>query len=318
MVGAGLGVDDNDIRSHNSAQNSQIFLYDNLTDGNGCSETLSKLTKITSKLRVKAIRDAIEKDTPVTLPSKDFFSVLEEFMSGCKAEKADSLYLKLLTNPTTARLVQDSTDDSTRQQLLKKLSQTYSLDDYTLSHLDALLRYQSHYFVLSRLVKHELFVYKLVPEAFVLRLPEEERMSLAPENALDHTRAALSKVQDALEMCVDGCPVCLYTRYCESSVFLMRYVLSRRLVEHVYRIVRDKSLVDVARVPRDETLQTAIEALRSNDFAYIRAKSTELQQLLEIVFALQGQPVKDSRILINNISFDFMQEGYLAKLEVER
>jgi hypothetical protein len=312
-----LGVDDNDIRSHNSTKGNQIFVYDNLTDGNGCSETLSKLMKITSMVRVRAVRDAIERDTPVTLPSKDFYSVLEEFMSGCKAERADSLYLKLVKDPSMAKLVQASTNDSTRQQLLAQLSHRYSLDNYTLSHLDALLRYPSHHFVLSRIANEQLFVYKLVPEAFVLRLSAEDRIALTPED-VDHARAALSKVQDALEMCVDGCPVCLYTRYCESSIFLMRYVLSRRLVEHAYRIVRSRSLLDIGKAQRDQTFQKALDALQANDFVYLRANSTVLQQLLEAVFALLGQPVKDSKVVVHSLSFDFMQDEYAMKLEVER
>jgi hypothetical protein len=160
-------------------------------------------------------------------------------------------------------------------------------------------------------------VYKLVPEAFVLRLSAEDRIALTPEN-VDHARAALSKVQDALEMCVDGCPVCLYTRYCESSIFLMRYVLSRRLVEHAYRIVRNKSLLDIGKAQREETFQKSLDALQANDFVYLRANSTEVQQLLETVFALFGQQVKNSKIVVNNLSFDFMQDEYVMKLEVEK
>ena len=264
------------------------------------------------------MRDAIERDTPVTLPSKDFYSVLEEFMSGCKAERADSLYMKLLADPSTAKLIQASTDDSVRQHLLTTLSDRYFLDEYTLSHLDALLRYQSHYFVLSIIRSEELFIYKLIPEAFVLRMSAGERAQLSPDNPLDQTRTALGKVQDALEMCVDGCPVCLYTRFCESSIFLMRYVLSRRLVEHAYKIVRNRSLLDIGKAQRDETYQKALNALTANDFVYLRADPTDLQQLLETAFALLGQPVKESKVVVSNFSSDFMRDGYIVKLEVER
>jgi hypothetical protein len=314
-----LGVDDKDIRSHNSREGNQIYLYDNLTDGNGCAETLQRFIKVPPKMRVEAIRNAIEKDTPVTLPSKDFYSVLEEFMSGCKAERADSVYLKLLTDQSTTKLVEaSSADDSVRQQLLTNLRDNSLLDEYTLSHLDALLRYQSHYLVLRKTKTEQLFLYKLVPEALVLGLSDQEKSQLSPEIEADRNRAALGKVQDALEMCIDGCPVCLYTRYCESSIFLMRFSLSRRLVERAYRIVKNKSTSDIGKAQRDEALLKALDLLKRNDFVYLRADPVELQTLLETVFALLGQPIKESKVVASNFSFDYMRDGYVVKLEVEK
>jgi len=80
-----LGVDDKDIRGHYERGGVDIYLYDNLPDGNGCCETLSQMMKIQLKERIQALRDAIEKDIAVTLPSKDFYSILEELICGCKS-----------------------------------------------------------------------------------------------------------------------------------------------------------------------------------------------------------------------------------------
>jgi len=313
-----LGVDENDIRSHHTQNKDELYLYDNLPDGNGCSETLRKFAKVTSSQRVSAVRDALEKDMPVTLPSKDFFSILEEFLIGCKAERADSIYMKLIRDPQAAKTIQVSaTEDKIRQDLLLKLKEDFAFDEYTISHLDALFRTESHFHVLKNLGDEDLFVFKLVPEALVLKLPENDKFRICPDTAVELDRAVLGKVQDALEMCIDGCPLCLYGSYCEMSIFLMKYFLSRRLVETGYKIVRDRFYVDLETLSREKLLEIATEMLNSNKVLYLRASATNVSLLMETAFGLLGQPAADSKAYMKMISFDLMREGYVVKLEAD-
>lgn len=80
----------------------------------------------------------------------------------------------------------------------------------------------------------------------------------------------------------------------------------------------NRSLLDIGKAHRDATCHKALNALVANDFVYLRADPTDLQQLLETAFALLGQPVKESKVVVSNFSFDFMRDGYIVKLEVER
>jgi len=313
-----LGVDERDLRSHHTQTEDQLFLYDNLPDGNGCCETLRKFAKVSFSKRVSAVRDALEKDTPVTLPSKDFFSILEEFLVGCKAERADSVYIKLTRDPQVATVIQASaTDDKVRQNLLLRLKQDFAFDEYTISHLDALFRTESHFHVLKNLNDEDFFIFKLVPEALVLKLSENDKLRICPDTTVELDKAVLGKVQDALEMCVDGCPLCLYGSFCEMGIFLMKYFLSRRLVETCYKIVRDKFSVDVERLPRDKLLERSIEVLSSSKVLYLKASPTNLSLLMETAFSLLGQPVADSKVYIKMISFDLMRDGYVVKMEAD-
>jgi len=313
-----LGVDESDIRSHHTQNKDELYLYDNLPDGNGCCETLRKFAKVSSSRRVSAVRDALDKDMPVTLPSKDFFSILEEFMIGCKAERADSVYMKLIGDRQVAKTIQASaTDDKVRQNLLQELRQDFAFDDYTISHLDALLRTESHFHVLKNLNAEDLFVFKLVPEALVMKLAENDKLRICPDTSVELDKAILGKVQDALEMCIDGCPLCMYGSYCEMSIFLMKYFLSRRLVETGYKIVRDRFYVDLDTLPREKLLEITTEMLNSNKVLYLRASATNMSLLMETAFSLLGQPVAESKAYMKMISFDLMREGYVVKLEAD-
>jgi hypothetical protein len=307
-----------DIRSHHTQHQGELHLYDNLPDGNGCCETLAKFAKVQSSQRVSAVRDALDKDTPVTLPSKDFFSILEEFMIGCKAERADSVYMKLIRDRQIAKTIQaSSTDDKIRQELLLKLKQDFAFDEYTISHLDALFRTDSHFHVLKNVNDEELFIFKLVPEALAVKLEESDKLRICPDASVDLNKALLGKVQDALEMCVDGCPLCLYGSYCEMSIFLMKYFLSRRLVETGYKIIRDSLSVDLEKIPRETLLERATELLNSNKVLYLKASAANMSLLMETAFSLLGQPVAASRAYMKAISFDLMRDGFVVKLEVD-
>jgi hypothetical protein len=312
-----LGADDKDIRGHYYRGTKDIYLYDNLPDGNGCCLTLSNMMKIPLKDRIQALRDAIEKDVAVTLPSKDFYTILEELISGCRAEHADSIYLKLLTDPKTMKLVERSAiSDEIRQNVLKDLQQKFSLDDYSISHIDALLRYVSHCKVLKHVKNEELFIFRIAPEMLIIRLNENEKRDISPESALQNLdRDVLAKVQDALEMCLDGCPMCLHVIFCEMSAFLSRYMLSRRLVEVAYRMIRDSVLIDVSRATPDEVLCEALKILESEDVVYLKASPPDFQNLLKISYSLLGQPIGKRKIYIRNISFDW-REGLIIKMEV--
>jgi len=313
-----LGVDESDIRSHHTQNKDELYLYDNLPDGNGCCETLRKFAKVSSSQRVSAVRDALDKDMPVTLPSKDFFSILEEFMVGCKAERADSVYMKLIRDRQVAKTIQASaTDDKVRQELLLKLKQDFAFDEYTISHLDALFRTESHFHVLKNLNDEDLFIFKLVPEALVMKLAENDKFRICPDTSVELDKAVLGKVQDALEMCVDGCPLCMYGSYCEMSIFLMKYFLSRRLVETGYKIIRDSLSVDLEKIAREKLLERATEMLNSNKVLYLKASATNLSLLMETAFSLLGQPVAGSRAYMKAISFDLMRDGFVVKLEAD-
>jgi hypothetical protein len=312
-----LGADDKDIRGHYQRGTRDIYLYDNLPDGNGCCLTLSKMIKIPLKERIQALRDAIEKDVAVTLPSKDFYTILEELISGCKAEHADSIYLKLLTDPKTMRLVEQSAiSDEIRQNILKDLQQKFSLDDYSISHIDALLRYVSHCKVLKYVKSEELFIFRIVPEMLIIRLNENEKREISPESASQNLdKDVLAKVQDALEMCLDGCPMCLHVIFCEMSAFLSKYMLSRRLVEVAYKMIRDSVLIDVSRATPEKVLNDALKILESEEVLYLKASPPDFQNLLKISYSLLGQPIGKRKIHICSILFDW-REGFIIKMEV--
>ena len=201
--------------------------------------------------------------------------------------------------------------------MLLNLKQDFGFDEYTISHLDALFRTESHFHILGRLKDEDFFVFKLVPEALVLRLGENDKLRICPDTTVELDKAVLGKVQDALEMCVDGCPLCLYGSFCEMGVFVMKYFLSRRLVETAYKIIRDRFSLDIERLPRDKLLQKSIEVLGSSKVLYLKASPANLPLLMETAFGVLGQPVGDSRVYIKMVSFDLMRDGYVVKMEVD-
>lgn len=312
-----LGIDDKDMRSHFSRGSNDVFLYDNLPEGNGCSETLERLVKIPISERTRVLRQAVEKDIPVALPSRDFYTILEEFLANCKANRADQIYFKLVTNAKTTKLVEQcGTSDLTRQNLLQTLKRDYSLDDFTISHLDALLRYPSHHTILKSVPEDELFYFKLLPEALLLRLSPDEKKRISPDvTAVNLNKSILGKMQDTLEMCVDGCPVCLYTGFCELSIFNMRFFLSRRLLETAYRLVRDETLLRVGSNQKEKLLDKALAMLEARGVLYLQAFDNEFQDLLEIAYELLGQPVSEGRAFVKALSFD-TSEKFMLKMEV--
>jgi hypothetical protein len=311
-----LGADHKDLHSHYPRGSREIYLYDNLPDGNGYCETLSKLMKIPLEKRIKALRQAIEKDVPITVPSKDFYSILEELMSGCKAQRADLIYLKLLRDPKTVKLIEVSaTNDKLRQELLEKLRKSFSLDDYSISHIDALLRYPSHYKVLKHVHEDELFIFRIVPEMLVIKLKETEKKEISPESASENlNKDVIARIQDALEMCLDGCPMCLYISFCEMGPFLAKYMLSRRLVEVTYKTVREQFLIDIARVHPQDIVDKALKMLESSGLVYLRASSSEFLNLLQVAYCVHGQPVGKLKAYIKSVSFDWT-EGFIIKME---
>jgi len=233
-----------------------------------------------------------------------------------KAEHADSIYLKLLADPKTVKLVEASaTRDDLRQKVLNTLTEKFSLDDYSISHIDALLRYASHCKVLKHIKNDELFVFRIVPEMFVMRLSEDEKRGIAPESLPENLdRDVLVRAQDALEMCLDGCPMCLHIIFCEMSAFLSKYMLSRRLVETAYKIVRDRLLIDITKVHPEKVSGEALKILELNAVVYLKASPSEFQNLLKISYNLLGQPVGKLKVYIKNISFDW-REGFIVKME---
>jgi hypothetical protein len=180
-----------------------------------------------------------------------------------------------------------------------------------------LFRTESHFHVLKDVGDEDLFIFKLVPEALVMKLTESEKLRICPDTSVELDKAVLGKVQDALEMCIDGCPLCMHGGYCEMSIFLMKYFLSRRLVETGYKIVRDSLALDLEKNTREKALERAIEMLNCNKVLYLKASAANLSLLMETTFGLLGQPVAQSRAYVKAISFDLMRDGFVVKMEAD-
>jgi hypothetical protein len=162
----------------------------------------------------------------------------------------------------------------------------------------------------------ELFIFRIVPEMLIIRLNENEKREISPESASQNLdKDVLAKVQDALEMCLDGCPMCLHVIFCEMSAFLSKYMLSRRLVEVAYKMIRDSVLIDVSRATPEKVLNDALKILESEEVLYLKASPPDFQNLLKISYSLLGQPIGKRKIHICSILFDW-REGFIIKMEV--
>jgi len=311
-----LGVDEKDIRCHFRRGTREILVYDNLPEGNGCAETLRKLARIPLSERIQTLRKSVEKDIPVALPARDFYSILEEFLTGCRANQVDSVYWGLIRDPKTAELVErSSADDETRQEVLQEL-RSRNLDEFSISYLDALLRYGSHYTILKSVRDEELFLFRLAPEALLSRLTLDEKKKISPGmDPKDLDKSVLGKIQDSLEMCIDGCPVCLLASFCDMGVLSVRYLVSRRVLETAYRLIRDNVLITVGSEPREALLQKATELLETQGTLYVRGSYGDAKDVLELGFRLLGQPIRDGRAYLNNFSCD-PDNRFILKMEV--
>lgn len=305
-----LGVSEYELGYFYDENLNQIIIFDTSKGGNGCSETLYyKVLSIGLRQRLKDIYDLwdtkLEKTRDerkvfaeyVPLPSRDFFSYLEENMVSCVSAVSSSILYLYLND------ILDSLEKGlTSKQMFDQLKSNIGYLSERVAHNMFAKLQNAEYFQVYRRVQDygDFFIYRFSPWILFQRLTNADRIEIFANynGSEDSEKRVESIVKSACNICVDGCPACILFEGCEIS-FLSQFYISRRLLNSAYQLCTSDFILRIDEERLNEKIQLALDVLSRRGVIILRSYSLDL--LLRCAANLVSRDTAKGKVCLKGI-----------------
>lgn len=284
-----IGVDTEDLSVQNV--DGKVIIFDDADQGNGCSETLSKLVYIPKDKRAESIRKS-RQDHVFRMFSDDMISVLEELIFGCQSAQLGKVYFDIVQSKGIEELSEFIQNPEKLQELgfseaiTKELYNFIKQPPYVHKIIKAVDSYE------------KLWIYQIFPE--ILYLMKEKEVE------------SVERVIDASALCIDGCPNCIFLDRCNYGLLFSRYFLSRNFVEYFYEFLISKSTLDL---DIDEEGEISKKIIEEYGVLYVRCSRKKLKLAFNFIGKLLSSS-KYGKPYLSHIWVDPL--GYMIKMTFER
>jgi len=297
MVTAGVGSDELGAMF----EGNRISVFDDADMGNGCCETISEVIWVPHNERMAGIRRSSQEHA-LHMRAEDCMGVLEELLWGCESCRVGRVYYDLIKSHD----IQDFEAWSRDPEKFKRAISRYP--DALISPVYGMVKQPKYVHEVLKLVGNydDVWLYQVFPE--VLLVTRGDEIALPEEGKVE-------RIVDAVSLCVDGCPNCIWLDKCGYGPFSSRFHVSRELVEHVFQDLLKEATIDVDTLEQGQASEASKRVISERGVVYIIGSTSNIARGLVLVSSIlaSGETMKP---FISHARMEV--DRYIVKLCAER